>query len=448
MSGSSNTVESSVSFSLLTNVNTLILTGSSNLVGTANSGSDTLIANAGTDTLNGGSGNDVFVINNAADVISDTSATATNSLQTSVSYTLPTHVNALILTGNANIVGTGNSASNTLTGSFGNDTLAAGTGLATLIGGTGNTTFVVNNVSDVVQDTTTYSANAILSSVSFTAPTNVNSLTLTGTASLVATANAGNDTLVSNSGVDTLTGGVGASVFVVNNSADTVQDATATASVVQSTAGSFTLGANLNSLVLLGTSSLVGTANNANDTLTSNSGVDTLHGGSGNDTFVINNSADVIQDTSATATNLALSSVNYTLPTDVNSLILTGSANISGQGNATNDTLTGGAGNDTLIAGSGLATLVGGTGNTTFVINNVSDVVQDSTAGANNTIQSSVNFSAPINVNSLILTGTAALKATANSGNTTPWYRILGSILWLAAAEATPFSLSTMLRMS
>jgi trimeric autotransporter adhesin len=417
-SSSSNTIESSVSFSLLTNINTLIFTGSSNLVGTANSGADTLIANAGVDTLNGGSGNDVFVINNAADVISDTSTTASNSLQTSVSYALPTNINVLTLTGNANIVGTGNGAANTLTGSFGNDTLVAGTGLATLIGGTGNTTFVVNHPSDLVQDTTTYSANTIVSSVSFSAPTNVNSLMLTGTANLAATANAGNDTLISNSGVDVLTGAAGASVFVVNNSADTVQDAAATASVIQSSV-SFTLGANLNSLVLLGTSNLVGTANNGNDTLTSNTGVDTLHGGSGNDTFVINNSADVIQDTSATSNNVALSSVTYTLATNVNSLMLTGSANISGQGNATNNTLTGGAGNDTLIAGSGLGTLRGGTGNTTFVVNNVSDVVQDTQSGSNNTVQSSVTFSAPSNVNTLILTGTAALTATANSVNDT-----------------------------
>jgi Ca2+-binding RTX toxin-like protein len=417
-SGSSNTIDSSVSFSLLTNVNTLILTGSSNLVGTANSGADTLVANAGIDTLNGGSGNDVFVVDNVADVISDTSAAATNSLQTSVSYALPTNVNMLTLTGNANIVGTGNGAANTLIGSFGNDTLVAGAGLATLIGGTGNTTFVVNNASDVVQDTTTYSSNTIVSSVSFSAPINVNSLMLTGTTNLAATANAGNDTLISNSGVDTLTGGAGVSVFVVNNSADTVQDSAATASVIQSSV-SFTLGANLNSLVLLGTSNLVGTANSANDTLTSNTGIDTLHGGSGNDTFVINNSADVVQDTSTAANNLALSSVSYTLPTNVNSLVLTGTANIAGQGNATNNTLTGGAGTDTLIAGSGLATLRGGTGNTTFVVNNVSDVVQDTQSGSNNTVQSSVSFSAPSNVNTLILTGTAGLKATANAGNDT-----------------------------
>jgi len=417
-SGSSNTVQSSVSFSLLANVNTLILTGSSNLVGSANSGTDTLVTNAGIDTLNGGSGNDVFVINNAADVISDTSATATNSLQTAVSYTLPTNISVLNLTGNANIAGTGNGASNTLTGSVGSDTLVAGTGVATLIGGTGNTTFVVNNASDVVQDATTYSSNTMVSSVSFTAPVNVNSLVLMGTANLGATANAGNDTLTSNSGVDTLTGGTGASVFVVNNSADTVQDAASTASVIQSSV-SFTLEVNLNSLVLVGTSNLVGTANSASDTLTSNTGIDTLYGGSGNDTFVINNSADVVQDTSTTSNNLALSSVGYTLATNVNSLMLTGSANIAGQGNAANDTLTGGAGSDTLIAGSGLATLIGGTGNSTFVVNSVSDVVQDTQSGSSNTLQSSVSVSAPTNVNTLILTGTAGLKATANGGSDT-----------------------------
>jgi len=78
-------------------VNTLVLSGAANLQGTANAGNDTLISNSGVDTLVGGSGNDTFVVNNAADVVQDSSATASNTVQSSVSYTLPTNVNILSL---------------------------------------------------------------------------------------------------------------------------------------------------------------------------------------------------------------------------------------------------------------------------------------------------------------------------------------------------------------
>src|SRR5262249_31239348 len=147
-------------------------------------------------------------------------------------------------------------------------------------------------------------------------------------AALVGTANAGADTLVSNSGADTLVGGAGNDTFVVNSTADVVQDtAGAAANTIQASV-SYSLVSNVNTLVLTGTAALTGSANGCADTLISNSGVDTLIGGVGNDTFVINNSADVVQDSSSSANNVIRSSVGYTLPTNVNALTLTGSASV------------------------------------------------------------------------------------------------------------------------
>ena len=61
-------------------------------------------------------------------------------------------------------------------------------------------------------------------------------------------------------------------------------------------------------------------------TLTSNTGLDTLVGSSGSDYFIVNNASDVVQDTSGTAVNTIQTAFTYALPTDVNNLVLTGTA--------------------------------------------------------------------------------------------------------------------------
>jgi len=477
-----NVIQSSVSYTLVENIGTLQLIGNDDLVGTgssadhliiANSGNDTLVAGSGNATLVGGSGSDTFIVNKEADVVRDDYATGSNTIEASVSYVLPTHVNTLVLTGGGALIGTGNDADNlmignagshTLLGGSGNNTLVAGSGLATLIGGDGNDTFVINNAGDVVQDDYATGDNLVEASVSYVLPVNVNTLILTGTGNLVGSAtagdnrilaNSGDDTLISGSGIDTLVGGSGSDTFVVNHSADVVQDSHATGSNVVESSVSYVLPENVNTLRLTGNANATGTGNEAdnlivgnagnntliagsgNNTLVAGMGLATMIGGSGSDTFVVNKVNDVVQDSYTTGSNTILSSVNYVLPTNVNTLILTGNGNLTGtgnsanhlvMGNAGNHTLTAGTGNATLVAGSGLATLVGGVGSDTFVVNNVNDVVKDSNTSGSNTILSSVDFTLVANVNTLILTGTGNLVGKghgtahtiyANDGNDT-----------------------------
>jgi trimeric autotransporter adhesin len=412
----SNTVQSSVSYTLVTNVNTLILSGTAALVGTANGATDTLIAGGtGAATLNGSTGNDTFVVNNSADVVSDTSTTATNALQASVNYTLATNVNSLLLTGSGNLIGTGNGASDSLTANSGSDTLIAGAGVATLFGAAGNETFVINNTADVITDTSATASNILQSSVTFTLPTDVNTLVLTGTGALTGTANGATDTLIAGTAVATLKGAGGNDTFVVDNTGDVVTDTSATASNTLQSSVNFTLPTNVNTLLLTGTGALIGTANGAADTLLSGTGLETLVGGNGNDVFVVNNTGDVVTDTSGTAINSVQSTVNYTLPNNVSALTLLGTMNLAGTGSSQSSTVTANTGNDTLSAGAGLTTLVGQSGNETFVVNNTGDVVTDTSSTSSNVLLSSVNYTLPTNVNSLTLTGTASLLATGNA---------------------------------
>jgi Ca2+-binding RTX toxin-like protein len=61
------------------------------------------------------------------------------------------------------------------------------------------------------------------------------------------------------------------------------------------------------------------------------------------------------------------SSVSYTLPAQVENLVLLGTANINGTGNSLNNLIIGNTGNNMLSGGGGQDTLQGGWGNDTYL---------------------------------------------------------------------------------
>ncbi len=348
-------------------------------------GSDTLDASGNNDTLTAGAGATTFVVNNSNATIEAPEPNSANQVLSSVSWTLGANLQSLTLTGAQNIIGRANDLNDTLTGGDGYDTLIGGGGADSLVGGASPTVmiggsgidiFIVNNGADVVDNGSGNSASTVLSSVDYLLPENVSSMTLTGSADLSATSNSVGGMITGNAGNDTLTAGFGT------------------------------------------------------DTLVAGPGVDTLIAVGGTTTFEVNNSSDVVQLVGYYGYQDTIqSSVNYALPDYIDTLELTGSANLAGrsnssggtvEGNAGNDTLYGGSGYDTLIAGSGIDTLVGGTGygQTTFVVNNSQDVIQD-TGGRNDVIESSVSYVAPANVATLELTGSANLTATASAHTST-----------------------------
>jgi Ca2+-binding RTX toxin-like protein len=125
---------------------------------------------------------------------------------------------------------------------------------------------------------------------------------------------------------------------------------------------------------------------NGADTLIGGLGADTMSGGNGNDTYYVDNAHDAAIETNAALTtggnDAVISSVTFSLGTNIENLTLTGSHAVNGTGNGTANaligntganTLSAGSGNDHLTGGMGRDVLTGGAGNDVFDFNSLKD---------------------------------------------------------------------------
>lgn len=155
-------IKSSVSYTLSNHIEELQLTGTSAINATGNSENNRLVGNSGNnrldgktgfDTMIGHAGNDTYMVDSHLDKVVEKSGQGTDSIMSTVSYTLPENVEHLELIGKNHISATGNSSSNNLKGNAGNnrligydgnDILNGMKGNDSLIGGQGNDTYHFN----------------------------------------------------------------------------------------------------------------------------------------------------------------------------------------------------------------------------------------------------------------------------------------------------------------
>jgi trimeric autotransporter adhesin len=431
--------------------NDVLVGGLGNDVLSGNEGDDHLQGEDGNDILNGGAGNDILdggagndtLIGGAGDNI------LSGDLGDDV---LQAGDEGDILDGGAgNDTLTGGLAADVLRGQDGDDLLDGGAEADTLVGGLGDDSYVVDNAGDVITEQAGEGADSVSASVTYTLGTNVENLTLTGSAAINGTGNAqdnvltgnsanntltggaGNDTLNGGAGVDTLVGGTGNDSYVVDNTGDIITEALNEGTDTVNASFTYTLGANVENLTLIGSAAINGTgnaldnvltgngANNTlaggagNDTLDGGAGNDTLVGGTGNDTYVVDSSADVVTEALNEGIDTVNTSVNYTLGANLENLALTGSAAINGTGNALANTLTGNSGDNLLDGGLGADSLVGGAGNDSYVVDNAGDVVTEATGAGIDTVSSSITYTLGNNVENLTLLGAAAISGTGNA---------------------------------
>ena len=403
--GGIDTVYSLTKFTLADNVENLTLLGTANNAGVGNSlyniivgntgsnklfggdgndvllgglGNDVLIGGKGNDVMSGGQGDDQYYVQ-MGDLISEDSDAGNDVVYSSSSWTLGSNFEDLILTGSANRFGAGNSDDNHITGNIGNNTLHGLDGNDVILG------------------------------------------------------NAGNDRLDGGAGNDLMRGGLGDDTYVVDATRDVITEYAGEGNDTVEAHISYRLGSNVENLVLTGTGDINGTGNGLVNILTGNGGnnildggkgPDTMRGGAGNDTYVVDKPGDVVIELAAGGTDLVLSSVTSTLGSFVENLTLTGTAGLTGSGNALDNQITGNSGanillgldgNDTLNGMGGADIMRGGMGDDTYIVDNTADKVIEFGGQGTDTVTSSVTFTLANNVENLILSGTAATNGTGNA---------------------------------
>ncbi|ESQ87177.1 hypothetical protein ABAC460_20615 [Asticcacaulis sp. AC460] len=409
----------------------------------ANGGNDYLDGGIGGDSMEGGLGDDTYVVDTLADTVVELAGQGNDTIVTGLNFSLAgKQVENLVLTGAANINGTGNGSKNILVGNLGSNVLSAGAGHDLLYNGYINVSYDAAAITDIALPlhNTPQTALAI-------AP---------GAFDLQADANIDQSTSVLHATINGLgDGNVRVYSFTVDAAGvtgyfdidGTVPEAYDSLIAVLDSNGNLLSysddgavnesGGSVSPLdsyliyqfAAAGTYYIAvggyadgdigpipaGAAYTLNISLEGNSFLslpddggshDTLIGGTGNDSYYAG-THDTIVEAASEGTDTVFAGSSVTLGANVENLTLTGSRNINGTGNALDNVLTGNA---------GVNVLSGGAGNDTYYVQNSDDRISEASGAGTDAVFASVSYSiAGRQVENLTLTGTGDINATGNT---------------------------------
>ncbi len=249
----------------------------------------------------------------------------------------------------------GNAANNQIEGGAGDDTITGGDGHDNLYGGDGNDTIRGGAGNDYLSggDTASDGNDTLYGEAGDDQlGGHVGNDTLDGGDGVdllhggdgvdTLIGGAGDDYLDGGWGADSMQGGTGDDIYVVDSAADSLAELGGEGIDEVRTGISYTLGANVENLILTGPAANVGTGNELDNVIQATvwgTSV-TLAGLAGSDTLIGNNGNDLLDGGS-------------------------GADTLNGGGGT--DTLLGGEGNDTMDGGGGASTLYGGAGDDTLI---------------------------------------------------------------------------------
>ncbi|HKX87725.1 MAG TPA: M10 family metallopeptidase C-terminal domain-containing protein [Sphingopyxis sp.] len=275
------------------------------------------------------------------------------------------------------------------TGIYGGYTIANGVTIENAFSGSGNDTLIGNDVANIL---------------------------VAGAGNDNLDGGLGRDVLIGQDGDDYLFGGFGDAneiyggagndTYEVRVAGDTlIENPNEGSDTVRTTLASYTLKADFENLVNIGTGTFTGTGNAAANIMVGNVGRDYLHGldgadylvgganddslfggtgaantlegGLGDDTYYVNVAGDSLIEYAGQGNDAVVTTLNYyVLGTNLETLIFNGSGNFAGVGNAAANRIEGGHGNDLISGGLGADVLLGHGG--------VDDFLFDSALGGGN----------------------------------------------------------------
>jgi Ca2+-binding RTX toxin-like protein len=284
-----------------------------------------------------------------------------------------------------------------LYGGAGNDLLDGGKGLDIMVGGDGDDLYVLDDIrelewinrdyentyhdpgNDTFRITFKGGSNSAPAAIDLRAANliEVENVQVTGSGVFEVIGNDAGNELDAGKTASVLRGGKGNDTYHVTHRDAQVHENAGEGwdKVISST--HFTLGANLEELILTGRAALNGTGNALNNILRGNdgnnildggAGIDTLIGGKGNDTYIVDHEDDEVVENDKEGTDTVKASVTYTLSDYVENLILTGSGDLKGSGNELKNIITGNDGNNILDGKGGVDRLIGGKGDDTYIV--------------------------------------------------------------------------------
>lgn len=339
------------------------------------SGNDLLDGGLGNDTMLGGAGDDTYVVDSASDIVIEGVNAGSDTVRSSVTYTLSNEVEKLLLTGTAAINGCGTHLENHLVGNSAANTLygdAAGT--------TGNTA-PLSSLSVFARGSIALGAAPLMEvwidgvkAQTFEVSSTTTQEYVVSAANLPAAAAHRVDVVFTNDAYDAATG-QDRNLYVdrlrfngrdyLTNTDQLVLDYGA------GTGARDGMNITLSSTGVIASNAALRFSLDGSDRLDGGAGADTLVGGTGDDIYYVDNVSDAVVELSGQGFDTVRSSVSHSLASHVDNLMLTGSA-VSGTGNdlanlilgnSGNNILDGGAGTDSLRGSAGADTLIGGLGN-------------------------------------------------------------------------------------
>jgi hypothetical protein len=209
----------------------------------------------------------------------------------------------------------GEADSDTLFGGQGDDILTGGGGADRLTGRLGNDIYDVDDPGDTVIEAFSEGTDLVGASVSHTLAANVENLALTGTGDIDGTGNGLDNQLSGNSGDngldgraggDTMVGRDGDDTYTVDNTRDTVVEASNAGIDLVRSSIAFSLGGKqVENLTLTGSADINGTGNTFANTIIGNNGDNTLNGAAGSDALTGAGGSDAFRFATALgATNI------------------------------------------------------------------------------------------------------------------------------------------------